>query len=171
MATLDPGATNKPLAAALKPLLRKDDAGQAKASGCAPGLALRVESARMAANPPIPMGVMQASVPPQTMMSAGYYHPYRWTVRHFRPGETRETILRFTPRGDPYGFAVKLPENEAGAALESGPAREIAEQTAARDWQIDLGKYRWWSNRKKSVPVGASTIHSSTSAPISSRYS
>jgi hypothetical protein len=37
----------------------------------------------------------------QAMMAAGYYHPYKWTVRHFTPGETRETTLRFTPRGDP----------------------------------------------------------------------
>jgi len=90
----------------------------------------------------------------QAMMSAGAYYPYRWTVRHFRPGETRETILWFTPRGDPYGFAVKLPEREAGAALESDRAREIAEQSATRDWQIDLGKYRLVEQSKEVRPGG-----------------
>ena len=34
------------------------------------GSLLRVESARMAANPPTPMGVMAASVPPQIITSA-----------------------------------------------------------------------------------------------------
>jgi hypothetical protein len=90
----------------------------------------------------------------QTMMSAGYYHPYRWTVRHFRPGETRETILWFTPRGDPYGFAVKLPEKETGAALDPDRAREIAEQSAVRDWQINLGKYRLVEQSKEIRPGG-----------------
>jgi hypothetical protein len=37
-----------------------------------------------------------------------------WTVRHFKPGETRETRISFTPQGLPWGFDVKLPENEKG---------------------------------------------------------
>jgi hypothetical protein len=77
----------------------------------------------------------------KAMMAAGLYDPYRWTVRHFKPGETRETVLRFTPRGKPYGFFVKLPEKEAGAALDAGRAQEIAEESARQDWQVDLGKY------------------------------
>ncbi len=47
------------------------------------GSSLRVESARMAANPPIPMGVMQASVPPQIMASASP----RWISRKESPME------------------------------------------------------------------------------------
>src|ERR1039458_2866942 len=47
------------------------------------GSSLRVESARMAANPPIPMGVMQASVPPQIMTSASP----RWMSRKESPME------------------------------------------------------------------------------------
>jgi hypothetical protein len=90
----------------------------------------------------------------QTMMAAGYYHPYNWTVRHFKSGETRETTIRFTPRGDPYGFAVKLPEKETGAALEPDRAREIAEQAATREWQIDLGKYRLVEQSKEVRPGG-----------------
>ena len=47
------------------------------------GSSLRVESARMAANPPMPMGVMQASVPPQIMTSASP----RWMRRKESPME------------------------------------------------------------------------------------
>jgi len=90
----------------------------------------------------------------QAMMAAGFYHPYQWTVRHFKPGETRETALRFTPRGDPYGFSVKLPEKEAGAALEPERAREIAEQAATRDWSIHLGEYRLVEQSKEVRPGG-----------------
>lgn len=90
----------------------------------------------------------------QTMMSAGYYHPFRWAVRHFRPGETQETVIRFTPRGDPYGFSVRLPEKEPGAALEPGAARQLAEQSAVRDWQIDLGRYRLVEQSKEVRPGG-----------------
>lgn len=90
----------------------------------------------------------------QAMMAAGYYHPYKWTVRHFMPGETRETTIRFTPRGDPYGFFVKLPEKETGAALEPDQAREIAELSATRDWRIDLGKYRLVEQSKEVRPGG-----------------
>ena len=36
----------------------------------APGSSFRVESARIAANPPMPMGVTQASLPPQIITSA-----------------------------------------------------------------------------------------------------
>ncbi len=90
----------------------------------------------------------------QAMIAAGNYHPYNWTVRQFKPGETRETTIRFTPRGDPYGFAVKLPEKETGAALEPDRAREMAEQSAARDWQVDLGRYRLVEQSKEVRPGG-----------------
>ncbi len=78
----------------------------------------------------------------QAMMAEGLYYPFTWRVRHFAPGETRETAIRFTPRGDPYGLSVRLPENQAGAALAAEAAREIAERSAAQDWRIDFGKYR-----------------------------
>ena len=74
------------------------------------------------------------------MFASGRYQPFRWYVRHFREGEARETKLYFTPRGEPYGFAVKLPEKEAGAALEAGQAQAIAER-AAGEWKVDLAKF------------------------------
>ena len=65
---------------------------------------------------------------------------FQWDVRHFREGEARETKWYFTPRGEPYGFVVKLPEKEAGAALEAEQAQAIAERGAA-DWKVDLSKF------------------------------
>lgn len=88
------------------------------------------------------------------MMAEGLYHPYRWAVRHFKPGETRETRLRFTPRGEPYGFAVKLPEKDPGAALGADAAQPIAEQSATNDWKIDLGKYRLEEKSQEVRPGG-----------------
>jgi hypothetical protein len=90
----------------------------------------------------------------RTMMAQGLYHPYKWNVRHFKVGETRETTLRFTPRGDPYGFLVKLPEKEPGAALEADRARMIAEQSAGRDWRIDLSKFRLVEQSREVRPGG-----------------
>src|SRR5881409_851050 len=37
---------------------------------------------------------------------------YTWRVRHFKQGDAHETLIRFTPDGTPYGFSVKLPEEE-----------------------------------------------------------
>ena len=46
------------------------------------------------------------------MLTERLYAPYTWEVRHFAEGETLETRVRFTPEGRPYGFRVKLPEDE-----------------------------------------------------------
>jgi hypothetical protein len=78
----------------------------------------------------------------RSIMAEGLCYPYTWTVRHFKPGETHETSISFTPQGVPYGFAVKVPESEQGPALDAGQAREIAQRSAARDWQVDLGHYQ-----------------------------
>lgn len=90
----------------------------------------------------------------RAMMAEGLYHPYKWSVRHFKPGETHETRLLFTPRGDPYGFAVKLPEKESGAALPVESALQIAEQAARRDWQVDLSRYRLVEKGQEVRPGG-----------------
>jgi hypothetical protein len=74
------------------------------------------------------------------MFATGRYQPFQWYVRHYREGEARETKLYFTPRGEPYGFVVKLPEREAGASLEADRAQVIAERGAG-EWKVDLSKY------------------------------
>ncbi|MDZ7359735.1 MAG: CPBP family glutamic-type intramembrane protease [candidate division KSB1 bacterium] len=75
------------------------------------------------------------------MLKEGLYSPYTWRVRHFKEGETHETLIRFTPKGEPYGFAQKLPERETGAALDADSAHAIAE-SAASAWKIDLSQYQ-----------------------------
>ncbi len=77
-----------------------------------------------------------------SMISGGLYSPYVWTVRHFKEAETREVRIKFTPLGTPYGFDLKLPEKEAGAALSAQAAQTIAENSARGDWGIDLSKYQ-----------------------------
>lgn len=88
------------------------------------------------------------------MLREGLYSPYTWQVRHFKEGETREALLRFTPTGQPYGFRVKLPEDLAGAALLSDSARAIAEGTAQNNWQIHLNKYELVETSQEVRPSG-----------------
>jgi hypothetical protein len=64
------------------------------------------------------------------LREAGLFEPYIWRVRHFRSGEATEALLRFTPAGEPYGFALTLPEDEPGASLAAAAARTIAERGA-----------------------------------------
>jgi hypothetical protein len=42
------------------------------------------------------------------------FAPYTWRVRHFKESDAHETLIRFTPEGDPYGFRVRLPDQEKG---------------------------------------------------------
>jgi len=74
------------------------------------------------------------------LLEEGLYHPYTWRIRHFRTQETTETLVRFTPAGEPYGFREKLPEDQEGAALSSEAAREVAEQ-GANAWPVELAEF------------------------------
>lgn len=75
------------------------------------------------------------------MIATGTYEAYTWQVRLFREGETRETVVRFTPAGRPYGFREKLKEDTPGAALGEAEAEAIAESSAVA-WDVVLGPYR-----------------------------
>ena len=88
------------------------------------------------------------------MISGNRYAPYTWHVRHFKEGETLETSLRFTPEGQPYGFAQKLPEDAPGASLGRDEARSIAEQTARDSWDIDLADYELVETSQEVRPGG-----------------
>src|SRR3989441_4702962 len=79
---------------------------------------------------------------------------YVWRVRHFKEGDAHETLLRFTPEGEPYGFRVKLPDQEAGASIASDAAQKLAESTAQQEWHVDLSRYRLWGGLKKVQPRG-----------------
>ena len=75
------------------------------------------------------------------MIAGDLYQAYSWRVRLFRPGETRETLVRFTPTGRAYGFREKLREDAPGASLPEDSARAIAERAAAADWGVDFSHY------------------------------
>jgi hypothetical protein len=76
------------------------------------------------------------------LLAGDVYAPYRWDVRLFHPGETAEARVSFKPDGTPYAFSRKLPETEAGAALDTAAARAIAEKSARDDWQVDFSRYK-----------------------------
>jgi hypothetical protein len=75
------------------------------------------------------------------LLVEGLYSPYTWQVRHFREGETRETRVRFTPAGEPYGFLERFPENAPGARLNGAAARELAESAARERWGVDFSLF------------------------------
>ena len=66
------------------------------------------------------------------MLRDGLYFTYTWRVRHFREGETNETLFRFTPDGRPYGFSETLKEDAPGAALDAAAARWTRRSGRAR---------------------------------------
>jgi hypothetical protein len=57
------------------------------------------------------------------MLNGTLYSPYWWEVRLFKPGETAEARVRFRPDGTVYGFTLKVPESEPGAALDAAAER------------------------------------------------
>ncbi len=66
------------------------------------------------------------------LLRDGLYSAYTWRVRQFREGETNETLIQFTPDGQPYGFVEHLKEDAPGAALEPADARSRAEASSHR---------------------------------------
>jgi membrane protease YdiL (CAAX protease family) len=75
------------------------------------------------------------------MLGEDVYRPFTWDVRLFQEHEANETLVRFTPEGDPYGFRETLPEDAPGAALDEKQARAIAEAAAVEAWGIDLREF------------------------------
>ncbi|KPJ53166.1 hypothetical protein AMJ39_05635 [candidate division TA06 bacterium DG_24] len=88
------------------------------------------------------------------LIAEGLYVPYTWRVRLFKEGETNETLVRFTPNGEPYGFVETLPEDEPGATLPGDSARAVAEMTAREWWQIDLAAYEMVEESQEVRPGG-----------------
>src|SRR3989442_6571178 len=79
---------------------------------------------------------------------------YTWRVRHFKEGDPHETLIRFAPDGTPYGFFVKLPDQEAGASKPVEEAQRIGEATAKGDWNVDFSRYRLVESSKDVKPGG-----------------
>lgn len=90
----------------------------------------------------------------EEVVESGDYQPFLWTVRQFREQTTREVSVRFTPAGAPYGFELKLPEDEEGASLEEEPARELAEASAVSAWGVDLGAWTLVESSQEVQPGG-----------------
>ncbi|MEE9166713.1 MAG: type II CAAX endopeptidase family protein [Candidatus Neomarinimicrobiota bacterium] len=88
------------------------------------------------------------------MLEEDLYSPYTWRIRHFREGETNETLIRFTPRGTPHGFVEKLHEEEPGASLTTDSALSIAVRTAEDTWGIDLNDYERVEESQETLPGG-----------------
>jgi hypothetical protein len=86
------------------------------------------------------------------------FAPYTWHVRLFKEGNAHEALVRFTPEGEPYGFHIKLPEQEKGESKSVAEAVHIAEQTAKDDWNIDFARYELVES-SKDVKTGGRTDH------------
>lgn len=82
------------------------------------------------------------------------YSFYTWRVRHFKEKATTETLVVFTPTGEPYGFREKLPEDQPGAALGADEARRIAEAGARGPWGVDLGAFSPLEASQETRPGG-----------------
>lgn len=72
------------------------------------------------------------------MLQKEIYAALRWEVRFYREKDANLTTLFFSPQGKPLGFVRHLAEQEPGPALDANRARQLAEQTALRDWGLDL---------------------------------
>lgn len=88
------------------------------------------------------------------MIEDGLYEAYTWKVRHFQEGVTRETTIRFTPEGRPYGFVETLSEAEPGPAISPDRARGIAESAARARWEIPLDDYELVEQGREERPGG-----------------
>ncbi|MEM7245279.1 MAG: type II CAAX endopeptidase family protein [Acidobacteriota bacterium] len=88
------------------------------------------------------------------LLDDGVQSPYRWSVRHFTPGEVTELTQWFRPDGRPLGFVQRLPEDAPGAALDPGAARALAEETARADWDVDLTGFELVEEDEERRPGG-----------------
>jgi hypothetical protein len=88
------------------------------------------------------------------MLRDRLYSAYTWRVRHFKEGETNETLIRFTPDGQPYGFHERLKEDAPGPALPADDARRRAETEAVARWRVDLTPYTLIEQGQERRPGG-----------------
>ena len=89
-----------------------------------------------------------------SLANAGVYQPYQWSVRRFAEGEVEEALVRFTPEGTPYGFRLRLSEDDPGRSnLDETAAREAAEAGAA-SWSVDLSRYSLLESSEQTLPGG-----------------
>jgi hypothetical protein len=83
------------------------------------------------------------------------YAPYFWHIRYFKEGVTNEAHIYLTPSGEPYGFELKIPEQEDSYSNVSVfEARTLATQTAIANWNVDLNSYEEIEASKTTTPNG-----------------
>lgn len=73
-------------------------------------------------------------------LADGLYQPYKWSVRHFKPGEENEVRVYYTPDGKLYAFSEKVPESEERPSLKESEAKALA-VSAAEKLDIKLGEF------------------------------
>ena len=84
----------------------------------------------------------------------GVYEPYQWQVRRFAERRVEEVLVTFTPGGDPYGFSLRLSEDDpSGGNRDAAAARSLAEATAA-EWGIQMQAYRLLDASQETLPSG-----------------
>jgi hypothetical protein len=88
------------------------------------------------------------------LLESGLYSPYTWQVRLFRELETNEALVRFTPKGEPWGFTETLSEDEPGAVVSADSARNIAEEAASDFWAVNLEAYHFVESSENMRPGG-----------------
>jgi hypothetical protein len=88
------------------------------------------------------------------MMRERLYLAYTWRVRHFKEEEVNETLIRFAPDGQLYGFVEKLAEDQPGAALPPEDARRRAETDAVARWRVDLTPFALVEQGQERRPGG-----------------
>ena len=84
----------------------------------------------------------------------GVYEPYQWRVRRFAERRVEESLVRFTPAGEPYGFSVQLAEDDPGSGNQDALAARAIAAAAAVEWDVDLGAYQLLESSEASLPGG-----------------
>ncbi|HMA61915.1 MAG TPA: type II CAAX endopeptidase family protein [bacterium] len=88
------------------------------------------------------------------LLDSKLYSPYQWKIRLYKPGKTNETLVRFTPAGQAYGFREKIPEDQPGDSLSLDSALTIARNAAENNWEVDLKKFKLVEKSHELKPEG-----------------
>lgn len=82
------------------------------------------------------------------MMERGYFAPYLWIVRLYKPNTIQEFKVRFLPDGSLYEFEIKMPHDQPGAALDRQEAEKIV-QKGIESFNVDMSSYQSIEYHKK----------------------
>lgn len=89
----------------------------------------------------------------QYLIEHNIYQPYTWQIRHYKEGVSNETVIKFTPNGELYGFIEKIDENEPGSAPNLEEATKIAQDFITK-WHPNLQDYQHIENCHETRPNG-----------------